>query len=524
MAWFYLAKIQYERGYYDLALQHLQNISAPLPGRYDDERLTIMALALLRLNNSKAAAELLKRNADKPNSLAYAKFNLAIAELDNGDTAAATDLLKKISTLPKQDAETAALIDRVNVLLGYHALENEEFEQAARYLNQVELHGLYSNKALLGLGWSAFGMNDYAAAMAAWNELIGRDKSDNNVLEGYLAIPYLFYQQKNYASSLDGFKKAADVYENQLALIDQFLNEKDYSELINSMLNLRTNDEIGWYWQHDVLKGPLLKSYMVGLMSSNEFQESFKNYRDLVFIKKNITKWQRSIDVYEDIIELKAAAYQILKPKAEKRLNELSANDFADKINDLKQKIAYIELDEDAMALTTSEEGDKLARLRSIDYRLSSKLDLIKGKLDHIKLIDETSKLHQKQALLEGLLKWDVITTYPQRLWSLKNNLADLEAENDKTDQLRQDIRAIIDAIPDSFDGMRQTLADIDDRLKQSHTQVLSLISQHESYLTDQIRNQLLAVKADIEIYRSQALLSVAHIYDLNLKLNEGSP
>lgn len=521
LAWFYLAKIQYQRGYYQLAVDHIEKISSPLPEPYEDERLSLMALSLLRLNQAEAAFQLLSQQTKSDENVDYARFNLAVALLKRGEQETAMALLNELSSAPKQDAESAALIDRINILLANQYLENEQFELAQQHFSQVELHGRFSNSALLGLGWAAFGKNDFATANAAWTELIGRDVSDTSVLEAYLARPFLFYSVGNYSDSLADYKHAIDVYQQQLSLIEQQLNQTDFSKLIMAMVSLESDDEIGWLWQHDVLEGPLLSHYMLAFISSHEFQESLKNYRDLLFVKKNLAKWQSSVHVFDDIIDVKTAANAELKPKAEARLRQLSKQNHAKLIQDLASKIDTIMLDEDALALADADELERLQQLRSIDYRLGYNLENIEDKLDPVKLVARTAKLQQKHNLLEGVMKWELMTSYKIRLRKLKKSLAELENENRSTEQFKQNIQAIIAALPNSYDGHRQRLATASQRLQTAMGQADELLQQYDAYLQTMLKSELQSVKANIEIYRSQAMLSVAHIYDLNLNLDE---
>ncbi len=521
LAWFYLAKIQFQRGYYQRAVDHIDKISSPLSDPFEDERLTLMALSLMQLNRSAEAIDLLTQQTKDHENAVYARFNLAVSLLKLGKQESAMKLLSEMSTMPKGDAEFAGLIDRVNVLLANQYLENQQFELSKQYFSQVELHGRFSNQALLGLGWSAFGKEDFATANAAWTELISRDHSDISVLEAYLARPYLYYQTKSHADSLADYKKAIDVYQQQLDLIESQVDKTDFSGLILTMVELESDDEIGWYWQHDVLEGPLLNRYMLRFISSHDFQESLKNYRDLLFIKKNLNKWQASIHVFDDIIDVKTAANAELKPKAEARLRQLSEQNHAKSIQMLADKIVAIERDEDALAFADSVELEKLHQLRSIEYRLAYNLENLEDKLEIVKLVERADKLQKKQRLLDGVLKWELLTSYKIRLRKLNKSLAELQAENRNADQFKANIEEIIKSLPQSYDGYRQRLRDAAQDMQTATVQVEALLQQYEGSLQSMLRDELLAIKEKIEIYRSQALLAVAHIYDLNLKINE---
>lgn len=521
LAWFYLAKIQFQRGYYQPAFDHLEKISAPLSGRIEDERLTLTALSLMKLNQVDRAIEFLRQQIKGNKNVAYAHFNLAVSLLKRGDRPAAMKLLNELSTRPKQDEESAALSDRVNVLLASQYLKNQQFQLADQNFNRVALHGRFSNQALLGLGWSAFGQQAFATANAAWGELIGRNAADASVLEAYLARAYLLFQLKNYSDALIHYKKAIDVYQLQLDLIDQQLNQTDFSQLMLAMVELETDDEIGWYWQSDVLEGPLLSDFMLKFISGHEFQESLKNYRDLLFITNNLDKWQTSIAVFNDIIDVKTTANAERKPRAERQLKELSEQKKNKAIESLSDRLAAIEQVEDSLALADSSALEKLHQFRSIHYRLGYNLENLEGKLDYVKLVNRAVSLQRKQRLLDGLLKWDLMTSYKIRLREVKKNLADLEREASVSNQFKKNIQEIIRSLPQNYDNHRQRLTAVDQQLKMTTAQVDVLRQQYETYLQSMIRNELSEVKKRIEIYRSQALLAVAHIYDISQEADQ---
>ena len=441
--------------------------------------------------------------------------------LNSGKLDAAMHVLSEAATAKKVDAESAALIDRINVALGFQYLEQQQFAQAKSHFNKVELHGPFSTQALLGLGWAAFGNNHFGSAKAAWQELVTRDSADTSVLEGYLALPFLSYHMQNYNASLADYANAIDVYKQELEWLDKELERDDFSEWIVSLLDLGSEDEIGWHWQSDVMSDSLLNRYMQRFIASHQFQEMLKNYRDLIFVEKNIDKWLGSIGIYENIIDVKTTAYASLIPRAKQKLDDLSDKSMLETIGLLRKRVNEIESVEDALALVRTPEYEIFGQLRSIDYRLSKNLDEFKDKLNHLKLIDRAVNLHKKNDLLNGLLKWEVLTTYNARLRHVKKGLAEFEAQYIRSIEKGRDIQAIMQEVPYSFDRHRQRLASLNKRLKQSLSKVVGLRIQHNAFIQAMIKEELLAVKRRIERYRSQALLSVAHIYDMNQSLGE---
>ena len=524
LAWFYLGKIQYQRGLYEQAKIHLGKANTFLPARLEDERLTLMALVLLQSNDLEGAIAHLNQIVDEGTDLNYSRYNLAVAMLTSGKPGAAMRVLREAATAKKVDAESAALIDRIDIALGFHYLEQQQFAQAKSHFNKVELHGPFSTQALLGLGWAAFGANDFGSAKAAWRELVTRDSADTSVLEGYLALPFLSYHVQNYNASLADYQNAIDVYKKELEWLDRELERDDFSEWVVSLLDLDSKDEIGWHWQNEALSDSLLNRYMQSFAASHTFQEMLKNYRDLMFVEKNINKWLDRVEVYENIIDVKTAAYASLIPEAKQKLDDLSDESMIESIEMLRKRIKEIERAEDALALVTTQENETLGKLRSIDYRLSKNLDEFRDKLNHLKLVDRAVGLQKKHDLLDGLLKWEMMTTYKARLWQVKKGLAELESEHSRSIEKGRDIQTVMQAVPQSFDTHRQRLDSTTKRLKRSLSKVVGLRIQHEAFIQAMIKEELLAVKRRIEVYRSQALLSVAHIYDLGRNVDEVAP
>lgn len=524
LAWFYLAKIQYQRGLFQAAARHLDNIAAPLADGLEDERLTLRALVALRLGEPARAIEWLSPEAGRDPGLGFTGVNLALAYIDGGEQAKGMALLQTLARLPARDEHAAALVDRVNTALGFQYLEREQFAQARQHFERVQLQGPFSNRALLGLGWAAFGLGQPAAAVSAWRELAGREVSDTAVLEAYLALPYLAYEHGHYADALAQYQRAIQIYEDEIAAIDSQLGKPDFGAVIQALVAGQRNHEMGWQWQGEVLAGPLLKRYMLELVAGHAFQEGLKNYRDLLFVAQNLDHWRGAIQAYRQVMDVKEAAYAELRPRAQRRLRALEAQDHSGAIRALRSRVGYVELDQEAMALTSAAEEAQLQRLRSIEYRLSYNLSELGDKLDHLNLVDRSHALLDKHDLLAGLLKWEVMTSYKARLWAIKKELTALEAADEESARRRRDIRRILQAIPTGFDEQRRRLAGIERRLDAAAAQTDALRADHEAQLSDLIRRQLLTVRQTLSLYRSQALLSVAHIYDINLGLPSEAP
>ena len=123
---------------------------------------------------------------------------------DNAQQAAAWDGSEGDYWAAHADAFDA-LRDKANVALGYAWLQASHPVEAKPSLQRVRLDGPFSNKALLGVGWSDAETDDYRAALAPWLVLRDRSLLDSAVQESMLAVPYAFAQ-------LGADKQAADHY------------------------------------------------------------------------------------------------------------------------------------------------------------------------------------------------------------------------------------------------------------------------------------------------------------------------
>jgi len=103
-------------------------------------------------------------------------------------------VLDEVGQLPAADDDLSGLRDKANVALGYAWLQAERPDRAQPSLQRVRLQGPFSNKALLGVGWSDAERGDYRAALSPWLELRQRNILDPAVQESLLAVPYAFGQ------------------------------------------------------------------------------------------------------------------------------------------------------------------------------------------------------------------------------------------------------------------------------------------------------------------------------------------
>jgi predicted Zn-dependent protease len=127
-AWFYLAKIRYQRGYLPEAENALAQVEDNLPEGLQEERILLQANLLMAHGDYTAAADILNGMSLKATSSRYARYNLGIALLKLDGTprsiARGMAILDDVGRMPAENEEFRALRDRANVALGFTAQES----------------------------------------------------------------------------------------------------------------------------------------------------------------------------------------------------------------------------------------------------------------------------------------------------------------------------------------------------------------------------------------------------------------
>ncbi len=59
---------------------------------------------------------------------------------------------------------------------------------------------------------------------------------------------------------------------------------------------------MGWFWRIGDLPEVPHAAHLTQVLAQHEFQEAFKNYRDLRFLAKNLDDWKSKLGVFDDML------------------------------------------------------------------------------------------------------------------------------------------------------------------------------------------------------------------------------
>lgn len=507
-AWFFLAKIWYQRGYLPEAESALARIRAELPEELEPDRLMLHAQILMeqgRFAEALAALQAWRRPSDA--WIGYAKFNIGVSLVRLGQIEAGARVLDEVGQLDPSNPETQALRDKANVALGYAWLQAQQAALAKPPLakpplQRVRLNGPFSNKALLGVGWADAETQNHRAALAPWLELKNRSLLDSAVQESLLAVPYAFAQLGADAQAAEHYTSAIEAFATEIDRLSASIDAIGAGKLITDLLGQSTNTS-GWYWRLETVPDSLESRYLYEILATHRFQEGLKNYRDLLYVNRNLEQWAESLGAFDDILDTKQRAYEQRLPDIDRNLSTVDLDALQTRRVELASRLAAIERSEDVVALGTPQQQETWRTLAEMEDTLA------------LLPADPTvQELREKQRFLKGLLLWDLKRDYKARLWAQKKALADLERQLREAQRRHHQVSTEREDWPAEFAALTARISALQPRVLAIQATAQTALVRQQDFLRDIAVEELEAQRERLSTYMVQARFALASIYD----------
>lgn len=514
-AWFYLAKVRHPQGRLADAEAALQRIAAPLPAELEDERLLLHANLLLARGDAAGAAQRLAQFRGSEPAALFARYNLGVAQIRTGLTAAGTATLEALGTqrMDTLGEESRSLRDQANLALGFAALRDERAAEARRALERVRLASPQAGKALLGFGWAALAAKQPERALVAWQELLRRDGTDPAVQEARIALPYALAELGAPGQALVRYREALGAYGQAHAQLDDTIAAVRSGRLLAALLERNPGEAMGWFWQLDSLPELPHTGHLAALLAQHPFQEAFKQYRDLVFLAGNLAQWRDTLAIYRDMLANRREAFAERLPRirAAARLEGLDA--LPQRALRLADALAQVEAEGNAAALADAGEQAALHRLARVQQRLAQLPDPAKA-ATAAEADDPRATLAERQRRVAGVLQWQLSQAFPQRLWQAQKALGTL---GPLLGQLRQRDAALQQAQQDEparLAAFDTRLAALDKHLQQLAPQLAALQREQQQHTEALAVAHLQRQQERLAAYGAQARLAIAQLQD----------
>jgi tetratricopeptide (TPR) repeat protein len=511
--WFFLAKIWYQRGYFEKSQQALNLIAGELPDNLRREALMMRAQILIESGEFDSAISLLQNWEGKTEWASYAKFNIGVALVRSGRIEEAQRVLADLGSLNPYNEELTSLQDKANLALGYALLQDEQPAAAKLPLQRVRLEGPFSNKALLGVGWADAEMDNFQRALVPWMELRGRDLLDSAVLESMLAIPYAMAKLDSISQAADHYLNAIEAFYEENNRLDKMIAHIESGVMFDQFLTTDPMGSTGWYFQLAQLpEGPEAR-YLFHLLAKHEFQEGLKNYRDLDYLHRNLDTWQGSIDVYSNMLETRKQAYEERLPRVEETLGRADLDGMVNNKLGLDSTLNSIEKSHDWLALATPAEFEMWGEITGLEASPALRSDL-----------PEAAEVRDKVQLLKGVLQWELEREFKGRLWSSRRNLRDAGEALVTTQRSRRQVDETMRNEPLRFAGLSERVNGLEPRIAGMQMRVDDALADQRAFLQSIAIGELQAQKERLDIYTLQARFALAAIYDISSSAAEETP
>jgi hypothetical protein len=506
-AYYYLAKISYQRGYLAKAAQYTQNIKGAVhEDIFSDVKLLKSQVYLDIGQPEKAIATLNGWKAPKTHK-PYALHNLGIAYIRNGNIDDGVSSLKNASKQRVRNSDQLTLRDKSNLVAGL-ALLKDQPEKAQSYLEDVRLSGLYSDISLLTMGWAHSEQGNYEKALTPWLELKDRRLTTTPVQEGLLAIAYGYGQLGLNGRAVKSYEDAINSYQVESTKLTESIASIEGGKFITALIE-KTQEEplLGWFWALKSIPSVPEMRYLSELMADHQFHEAVKNFRDLIFLQENLQNWLDNIHVYNTMLETRKARYEETAPAAGKTLKRSQLKRFQKKYAQLTETLAIAESNEDILAFVNDEELLNLKRIDRLQHKFTELSGQDPSNQEYIQNLERIK-------ILRGRLYWNVSQEYSQRQWNAKTELKVIEQEIENLITVETSIGTVDQVASFGFGGFQYRIDEIKQKIENAMPRLVIAYEKQSKLIEKLAVRELVNRKLVMKSYRAQAKLALAQAYD----------
>ncbi|MDH3527585.1 MAG: hypothetical protein OEM43_08815 [Gammaproteobacteria bacterium] len=502
-AWFYLAKISFQRGDSLNALQALSQISGDMTRATRIEAAQLHSLLLLQLDQNDTAIGVLQAAKEANTWSPYLAYNLGVAYIRSGELERGAKELDTLGELSGRSEELRLLRDKANLALGYSYLKEGATKQSRESLERVRLQGPLSNKALLGTGWADAEAEEFGRALVPFSELGQRNATDPAVQEALLAMPYAMTRMSLHGRAVAQYNDAIATLYDEKDKLDGSISAIRNGELLEILQGQDLRSGSGWLQELTLgTRSPALR-YQVTLMAAHEFQEAVKNYRDLLVLHNNLQTWAANIDAYNDMLSARQLRFGDNRPAAERALRSDDHELLQGHHRQLLTRLTQVEATADPVGLADAAQAEQWERLQDIKLKLAG-LPVNPG----------TDALRLRQARVEGALYWQLSSQYKPRLWQAERQLVEVAGLLEQSTQALQSLNAASTVTSEGFDTFMQRI-DTKRGLIQSLLERTEAVHLAQGELIERLAvNELEQQKKRLDTYIVQARFSLAQTLD----------
>lgn len=505
LAWFYLAKLQYQIGESGKARSALARIDLLSDKALSDEQGFMSANLFLREGQMAQAEKAILELSQDSDWLPYYHFNRGVVLTERGEWEQGIVSFRQLQALNPDNLEIKHLKDRAFTAAGYAYLAAGEYQSAQREFSQVRLGSLLVGQALLGHGWAAAQQEDFHGALSPWQVLQDHSLMEASTQESLLAVPFAYEKLDAPGNALMQYEQSAQLFETEIARIDTAIRlfaEAPIETLFawEQMTDAPVQD---WLAGEDLFPVNEYAPYLAYLITRQYFQDRVRQMRELVQLKQFLQRGEHRLALTRAVLEERQVIWESRvegdrERELEQRYHRLKAVHLR-----LKQQLDRAQGDADGMLLM---EDTELALWEKLEHAMAT-ADLLAEAGKDMRM--ERSRLQ----LLRGLLLWDANEGYSARAWEANKRDKQLQQLLAQSAPALESLKQITLA-PDDF-GFAGRISGLEARLlgQQQH------VAQQMAVAEDSIRHAAVAEleqqRGRLHRYMGQARLAIARLHDV---------
>lgn len=507
-AWFYMAKLRYQRGLYDASLQALLNIKSELPDELQRERYHLHVMLLMFKEKYFLAADVISNTHDDDDL--FAQYNLAVAlERSQNSEQSNTTLKRLIRMSPKNNAEKM-LQDKARIILAQRLLEQGHPLQAIKQLHLVSPNGIFADQALTALSWAYYEQGDNSQALASLKLLIERNSNDIQAKEAGLLQGYIFEQANATRDAKQSYDSAITRYQQDITKVDDAIASLNDGRFLNELLPQLRDASQGWGWEGQLELPKSSAPYVAVMLASYRFYEALQNLRDLNYLADQLHRWHNDMPSLQHMLELREKRYQELLPLLEIVKEGGPYQLLQNQHQTITQQLEKIAQQGEIYQLLDDDRRKQQARLITIEQLI-----------EKLPESDKRAAYQQRYQRLKGLLEWDVSASFKARYWQRKKELRAQQQVFSQIDVKRMVLSEAKLTTPQMFTAYRQQLSNMSGQVSDLIARITTLYTRQEEELLRLAAEALQQYRSKLELYRDQAYYRVAYIKDNALEISD---
>ena len=253
------------------------------------------------------------------------------------------------------------------------------------------------------------------------------------------------------------------------------------------------------------------------MLAQHDFQESFKNYRDLLFLGSNLAQWRDSLVAYRDMLAERRKAFLQRLPQTQSGEKGTSA-DLKAALKTratLAAELDRVEREGDVIAFSDDRQDALLQRLADVQAAMQ-----INAK------DPEIARLADKVRLLSGALAWELSSQWPDRLWQSKKALRDADSGLEQAQAREARLAKAQREEPQRFDRFAKRIDALEAQINLLIPRVATVTKEQQDAVQNIAVAELTGAQQRLAEYQTQARFALAQLYDrasLATNAKEGS-